>query len=147
MENIGSIAKIWYAFVDDISYFAAWKGVVSYALKQDKDFIEIPASLKKCEITCEPESTEHGTLYKPQVKLYVPFSTVQIADENWWRFPYCGVILKYKMNSGEGKILGTLDNPLAGTCTEIDPPNPSDWKGWLISLSGQQLHKQLLVKQ
>jgi hypothetical protein len=146
MENIGSIAKIGYAFVEDLSYFAAWKGVVSYAFVEGKAFTPIPASLKKCEISCEPEATAHGTLYKPQAKLYVPFSAVQAADENWWRFPYCGVILKYRMNSGEEKILGTLDNPLSGSCSEIDPPNPSDWKGWLISLSGQQLHKQLLVE-
>ena len=145
MENIGSISKLWYAFVDDVSYFAAWKGVVNYALKEDTSFTEIPVTLRKCEISCEPETSDVGTVYKPSAKLYVPYSRVQIADENWWRFPFCGVLIKYKMATGEEKILGTLDNPLTGLCTEIDPTNPADWKGWLIDLNGIQLHKQLTV--
>lgn len=146
MENIGSITKLWYCFVDDISYFAAWKGVVTFALKQGSDFIEIPVSLKKCEIICEPETNSNGTIYKPSAKLYVPYNKALTADENWWRFLYCGVLIKYKMATGEEKILGTLDNPLTGTCQEIDPSNAPDWKGWLLTLTGEQLHKQLTIK-
>jgi hypothetical protein len=147
MENIGGIAKIQYAFIDDVAYFGAWKGVVSMGLKTGSAFTDIQVTLRKCEVTCEPETSDVGTIYKPTAKLYVPFSKVQTADENWWRFPYCGVLLKYLMFTGETKLLGTLDNPLTGQCQELDPTNPAEYKGWLINLSGTQLHKQLSIKE
>ena len=124
-EKTGGITSADYVFADEVSAVTFSDSGVKITLNSGATWRPIYFKLKGFDPSSAPSTDERGSLYSNSVSinLQVPVSEADI--KNYVNIQRRGVVVRYKMFSGESYLLGSDSYPLRGTFQHVTPKDIS----------------------
>lgn len=135
-EKTGGISSADYVFADEVSAVTFSDSGVKITLNSGATWRPIYFKLKGFDPSSAPSTDERGTLYSNSVaiNLAVPVSEANI--KNYVNIQRRGMLVRYKMFSGETYLLGSSDYPLRGTLQHVTPKDISSARSARLTLTG-----------
>lgn len=146
-DNIGGILSPKIISRDDIAVMKTNNSSCNLILKAGRKWIDIPAGKNGTSVNINPEVSDAGTLYSIIITIQIPRQNIndQLLRE-FHRLIKFGVVMSYKIFTGETFIVGSQTFPLKGKIETIQAQQPSNFSGCKISLTGKQTIPQLTLE-
>lgn len=135
-EKTGGISSADYVFADEVSAVTFSDSGVKITLNSGATWRPIYFKLKGFDPSSAPSTDERGTLYSNSVaiNLAVPVSEANI--KNYVNIQRRGILVRYKMFSGETYLLGSEAYPLRGTLQRSTPKDIAAARSARLTLAG-----------
>lgn len=135
-QKTGGISSADYVYSDEISSLTFSDSGVKVTLNSGVTWRPLYYKQKGFDPTSAPVNDERGALYSNSISINLKVPVSEADIKNYVNIQRRGVVVRYKMFSGETYLLGSDSYPLRGTIQHITPKDISSARSSRLTLTG-----------